>query len=324
MGTRLHFGLLDVGAATPRVFGGSGLALRTPSARIGWDEGYPDSLTVDSRGLIDDRAQVAITDALGRLVEATGAPKRGRLIVVDAPPQHIGLGVTTAVVLGALRLVNQVEGLGLSDDTLVALSGRGGTSGVGTGTFFEGGFVVDAGRARTDTEQMLPSGASAGLGVSLKATRLELPPEWNVRLCLPPGRRWSGDAEVDFFENNSPIPSDEILESLALTYHGIVPSILEGDLASLKSSLAILHRTGFKAREVESHGAGIRAFLEEINRSCAAAAGMSSMGPLVYLIGPPHVTGSTQVTALVNEYATDLGEHRPRVVGPSPATSAGS
>jgi beta-RFAP synthase len=72
---------------------------------------------------------------------------------------------------------------------------------------------------------------------------------------------------------------------MALVYHGIAPAILEADLDMLRRSIHDLQGVGFKRREIESTDAHVSDILDAVYAAVpTAAVGMSSMGPLVYVV----------------------------------------
>ena len=58
----------------------------------------------------------------------------------------------------------------------------------------------------------------------------------------------------------------------------------QADHGLLKEALVEVHQIGFKKRELEAQGHDIGEILAVLNRDTQLAAGMSSMGPLVYAI----------------------------------------
>lgn len=116
--------------------------------------------------------------------------------------------------------------------------------------------------------------------------RQAFPKHWRVHLFLPTSRSYSGDEELAFFREHTPIPAAEVQEILAAIYHGIVPAFAEADLGTLRRAMHEIHCAGFKKREVESHGSVVRDLLDRLYGEPSLAAGMSSLGPLVYAIAP--------------------------------------
>ena len=113
--------------------------------------------------------------------------------------------------------------------------------------------------------------------------RQQFPLSWRIGLCLTRAERSHGIDERHFFEANTPIPRYEALETMALLYHGVLPAFRQGDLDLLASSLAAVSRIGFKRLEIDRCGAPTSNLLGDLS-SKGYAAGMSSMGPLIFAI----------------------------------------
>ena len=224
-----------------------------------------------------------IRAALDRLSDRVGA--RFNVSVRCDAPSHVGLGTKTSCVLAALRACNEVADAQLGTREIVRLAGRGGTSGIGVNTAFAGGFVADAGQPANAVAPLLPSSAATGVYELPPAiVKLGVPEHWRIHLFLPSGERLTGQAEREFFARNTPIPRSEILEVLASVYHGVAPAFASGNLPELARSLRRIHTLGFKKREVASQGSMVLELLQDLNDLGNVAAGMSSMGPLVYVI----------------------------------------
>ena len=96
--------------------------------------------------------------------------------------QHVGFGSKTALLMAIGIGCNEAAGSPLTEEELVVLSGRGGTSGVGVNTTFVGGFVVDGGRSKKKGTQFRPSSVEAPRGCPPVLVRLRIPSEWRVHL----------------------------------------------------------------------------------------------------------------------------------------------
>lgn len=277
---RLHVGLLDLGNATPRKYGGAGFCI----------SGLPVEIHASTKGrtqlrgteLTDARTRYDLEGALTRLQQRF-PELRINLKIAAMPPQHVGLGSKTALILAALMAANISNGIRMRRHELQMLSGRGGTSGVGINAFFTGGFLADCGHDPRTSVGYAPSSATIPFQIPDTACRIRIPANWEFYLALPQGRRTSGGKENRFFEQHTPIPKREVLESISLVYHGLVPALHTRDLQLLKDSLWRLQEIGFKRREVENQPSGVRRLLADLNNS-GFAAGMSSLGPLVYAI----------------------------------------
>jgi beta-ribofuranosylaminobenzene 5'-phosphate synthase len=200
------------------------------------------------------------------------------------PPSHSGLGSKTALLLAVVTGLHLINSRDTKREDLQRISGRGGTSGIGINTFFDGGFLADGGHANVNVaHEFLPSSASDGHVPPPVIARHPIPAEWQFTLLIPPGRYYAGSEEIQFFELNAPIAREDAFATIALLYHGVAAAVVTRDLSLLARSLADLHNVGFKRKEVEGQPSVVRNLLQALHAH-SLAAGMSSMGPLVYVV----------------------------------------
>jgi beta-ribofuranosylaminobenzene 5'-phosphate synthase len=143
------------------------------------------------------------------------------------------------------------------------------------------------------------------------------PKHWLVGLFLPSSEvATSGTSEREFFEENTPIAREEVLDVLAAVYHGVLPAIATCDLSATAEALASIQRSGFKRREVLRHPATV-GLLTQLQSVANVAAGMSSMGPMVYVIAESaDISARMQVDGLAKVLgARLLGWYEGRNVG---------
>ena len=278
---RIHITLIDLARATSRRFGGAGFSVdtlpATVEARLSFENRIISSSNLRYR---DQRDAVAYLDSLSRALNSHFEVK-----LKDVPPQHIGLGSKTTILLAIGIACNSLIGKALSRKTLAKLSRRGGASGIGINSAFKGGFIVDGGHGMVQGKEFVPSSASKPGDLPPILVRLPFPEHWRVHLFVPSsGTRYSGDSELQFFRENTPIPASEVFHVMAAVYHGIAPAIAEADHSLLKQAILEVHQMGFKRREVHAQGPAIGQILETLNGEGHVVAGMSSMGPLVYAI----------------------------------------
>jgi beta-ribofuranosylaminobenzene 5'-phosphate synthase len=277
---RLHIGLVDLGNATPRRYGGAGFMLDWCPVEVMAEPAR--QMTLDL-GLLDQRGRRDVVDAIERLQRRVAlAPMR--VTVSKTPIAHIGLGTKTATLLALLTAAEQLAKARLTVHEVQALSSRGGASGVGIHGFFLGGFLVDAGRADCGSREHRPSGASHPGSVPALVTRIDIPEDWRFVLIRPRGIRYSGARETRFFHDNTPVPRKEVTETIACLYHGVVPAVLENDIIALKTSVCRMHRYGFKRRELDGQSTEVRRLFHALSKLHDCAVGMSSMGPLLYAV----------------------------------------
>ncbi len=124
---------------------------------------------------------------------------------------------------------------------------------------------------------------------------------WQCMLVLPDGRRFAGASEGLAFEELTPVPDTEVRDTIALALMGVAASAACGDFTAFASAPSEMQLLGFKAREISAQPESVRALLQEISCIPQCAAGMSSMGPLLFAIFDG---GDTSVQRHVVEIAT--------------------
>jgi beta-ribofuranosylaminobenzene 5'-phosphate synthase len=278
---RIHIALMDMGNATARSYGGAGFTLSSPTTEIIATRCPKTKL----RGLeqLDSAGRRDLVASLNRLSKLNPS-QTARLVIKNIPTQHVGLGTKSSLLLGALAATTLVAKGTVSRQLLQEISRRGGASGVGVNAFFQGGFIADAGHDQKDCPTLGPSSRRIPAKIPPVVSRVSTPKRWTFYLLLPPGKRFSGKQEREFFEQNTPVPRSEVLDTIALLYHGVVPAVLGEDLALLKASIAGLHKVGFKRRELGAQSECAKRLIAHFGDIESCAVGVSSMGPLVYVV----------------------------------------
>ena len=277
---RLHLGLLDLSNETLRRFGGSGFALDGPPLVLETRLAERTEVSVGEDAELDEFAREDISRVLDAYEERFSTPPCA-VRVVRTIPSHIGLGSKTAMLLALGTAIDRLNGLDLSREETARLSRRGGASGVGVNTFFTGGFVADEGHPAQESAYA-PSSASGAVEPPVPVVQCAVPARWAIVLLLPSGHSRSGLLEADFFRENTPIPALESLRAIAATYHGLVPAFRAGDLGLLREGLRRMRAVGFKRVETDAQTSEVRKLLAELGNLEGLAAGMSSLGPLVF------------------------------------------
>jgi beta-ribofuranosylaminobenzene 5'-phosphate synthase len=280
---RIHIGLVDLSGASLRSYGGVGFAINAlPTI---WS--VRESETTELHGIenLDDDAKRDLAYLKERL-EPFCAGSGYHATLEGVAQQHIGLGTKTTICMSLITAVNGLKNLNLSKPNMISLSGRGGASGVGINLFFTGGLIWDGGHKHRAGQPFLPSGAQSPHMHPPLLARWMFPERWRTALMLPKGRLANGQYEKQFFQQNTPVPRLETLETMAIMYHGIVPGFVTQDAELLREALRDLHKVGFKKRELFGQPEETRNELNYLQANTNFPVGMSSMGPLLYAIVP--------------------------------------
>jgi beta-RFAP synthase len=293
-GTRLHFGLIGLGADAPRRFGGVGLI-------------------VDSPGMVLRAEPAAEWRAVGPLAEraaafarrfahSVGVDQPQCLMIERAPPEHVGLGTGTQLGLAVCRALATTWGLNLTPIELAQHSGRGLRSAVGIHGFEHGGLLIDGGKR--DPNDIAPL-----------LVRTAFPAEWPIVLAIPAASEGlhGADEQRAFAELAVSAPGQaDVLCRLVLL--GMLPALAERDCRTFGEALYEFNR---RVGEVFAPAQGgvyagptTSALVEWFRRHGVSAVGQSSWGPTVFAIVPDGVMARELAVRLGHE----MGAEAVRVV----------
>ena len=266
-----------------RVDGSVGIALNEPGILLE----VRQSQVLEVQGC-DSVTRKRIMDSALQILKGLHAGGNVSITVREYYPSHIGLGSGTQLMLAIARGIAEVYGRSLTIKELALLVGRGGTSGIGTAAFEQGGFIIDGGhtfgRGR-EKNDFRPSAASRGVRSPPVIVRHEFPADWRILLAMPnlPGGA-SGMKETDIFKTHCPVPLDEVQVICHEILMRMLPGIIEHDLELFGSSVNVIQSLGFKKVELGLQPKEIPALIEIMRSSGAACSGMSSFGPTVFAI----------------------------------------
>jgi beta-ribofuranosylaminobenzene 5'-phosphate synthase len=257
--------MLAVAGDSERRFGGLGVAVGRPAVVL---EAEPaDELSAE--GPDAERALAFARRCHGALGLTGGAHLR----VIEAIPEHVGLGSGTKLALAVVQALAALEGREIDAPGLAEAAGRAARSAVGMWTFALGGLVVEGGhRPGVDRPAAL-------------LARHPLPEEWRAVLVVPaaaPGL--SGGAEDAAFERLAPAPErSAAIAQLVLT--ALLPALVERELEEFGAALTRIQELvgdSFAAAQGGRFHPRSAPLVETLLRFGAAGAGQSSWGPAVY------------------------------------------
>jgi len=219
---RLHLGFLDLSGALGRRFGSLGLAIEGFCTRIG----VRPAPGISATGPSADRAR----RCAWQLQEALGMRHGVEIVVQEAIPEHLGLGSGTQMCLAVGTAMARIYGLDADTGAIAALTARGARSGIGVGSFDQGGFLVDGGRGSADRSPPV-------------IARLPFPEDWRVVVLLDArGQGLHGHQEIEAFRRLPPFPSGQAADLCRLALMQILPALAERDLEPFASGIAELQR----------------------------------------------------------------------------------
>jgi beta-RFAP synthase len=171
--------------------------------------------------------------------------------------------------------LTELHGIDAGPQELARVVGRARRSAIGTWTFAGGGLVVEGGRkvGHDDSAPLL--------------ARLPFPPSWRCVVAVPDAPAGvSGAAEAQAMAQLPSPPEGDVERVAYLVLMGLLPALVEGDVATFGSSLSeIQERTGewWAPAQGGTFAPGPSADLVRCMREWGVpGVGQSSWGPAVY------------------------------------------
>ncbi|RPJ53991.1 MAG: DUF98 domain-containing protein [Methanobacteriota archaeon] len=281
--SRLHVALIDMSGSLGRVDGGIGITIDEPRTVIE----VRRSNRLEVRGCGEEMAERVRTAAKATL-HHLGLPEGAEIILHSMTGQHKGLGSGTSVALSVASALCRLNGQSLTTAELALVTGRGGTSGIGTAAFETGGFILDGGHSfggNCAKREFKPSSASVGVLPPRVSARHPFPYDWQILLVTPRSLEGaSRNQEVDIFKEHCPVPLSEVREICHEIVVRMLPGLMEHDLDLFGAAVNRIQHLGFKRIEIERQSMIVPSLIQGLLEAGAACAGMSSFGPTVYAI----------------------------------------
>jgi beta-ribofuranosylaminobenzene 5'-phosphate synthase len=281
---RIHISLIAMNSSGYRKHGGIGFAISDPHIRV--------RARVSKQFKLDDRRSVQLekheySRLLGTLEDVYAKEKLTQKLFIEVSGElipHHGFGSETSLRLACLELLLLLNGKNYDKEKLISLSGRGGVSGIGIHSYFEGGFIFDAG-IKSDSKEFKPSNLrETRKNIPLKLIKTFVEP-WDIGLYLNSKIKNVPEAvEADFFKNACPIAEIETYEILYHCVYGSLSSIIEKDKKNFLESVNMIQNTKWKLLERNLYKGVIEDDEKILFNAGASAVGMSSLGPLLYFL----------------------------------------
>ena len=220
---RLHFGFLDLHGGLGRRFGSLGLAIDRPAVRL--------TASRSANGEIVGPGAERASRVVGALKERYGIDSSVRIEIEEAIPPHAGLGSGTQLTLATAAAMCALSGRNVPVAQLAHALQRGARSGIGSGVFELGGFVVDGGRVDAD-------------GAPPVISRLPFPEQWRVVLLFD--RQLTGlhgEREAAAFRDLPRFPERQAERLARLVLMRLLPALAEARLDEFGAALTDLQKT---------------------------------------------------------------------------------
>lgn len=282
--SRVHVSLIDMHGGSGRVDGGIGITLDEPGILIE-AELSPILSVTGCDPVTEGRIRQVAADVLQKL----GLGGSIAITVRKQFPAHVGLGSGSQLALAVAKAIAELHDRHLTARELARITGRGGTSGIGTAAFDHGGFIVDGGHqfgTGGEKSDFRPSSASRGVSPPPVIARHEFPEDWKILLAIPAvSAGASGGNEADIFRTRCPVPLDDVRALSHEVLMRMLPGIAGHDLDLFGSAINNVQGLGFKRVELSLQPPAVTGLIPVLREAGAAGAGMSSFGPAVYAIG---------------------------------------
>lgn len=282
---RIHFSLIGMSNEGYRINGGAGCSISAPLLDCYF--ALSDSLQV-----VDQRKYPLSAEELNRLthtIELCIIKYRLQniykcVINSDALFPHTGFGSNTMIYLSCIEALFILNGLEYTQDEVIINSTRGGTSGVGIYTYFNGGVSIDLG-VENINEEFRPSSLGARHNYPIQLCGFQAP-QWTIGIMIPVHISGATEQqEVHFFKQNTPIPLDDVKSILYEIIFGIVGALKDPNFKTFCDAVNNLQQTKWKELEREIYGKEFQKIEQCIKEAGAIAVGMSSLGPMLYFLG---------------------------------------
>jgi beta-ribofuranosylaminobenzene 5'-phosphate synthase len=229
-----------------------------------------------------------VKDIATRTLAGIRAGAGATITVRSSYPAHTGLGSGSQLSLATAKAICEIYGRPMPVPDLAQLTGRGGTSGIGTAAFETGGFIIDGGHRfgpGCEKTGFAPSSASKGIRPAPVTVRHSFPSDWKIVLAVPDiPKGASGGREADIFRQHCPVPQEEVRALCHEVLVRMLPGIVEHDLDLFGSSVNAIQSFGFKRVEHSLQPLEMTRLLDTMRSAGAAGAGMSSFGPAFYAV----------------------------------------
>jgi len=271
---RLHFGFLDPSGRGERPFGSFGLAIDRPQTRLSLRRGDEFEVT----GVDCVRAE----PYLRSIAASFGLSGSYHLHLDEVITAHAGLGSGTQLALAIGSAVAVLEGLPLDLDEIAARLDRGKRSGIGIGTFGQGGAVLDGGPGPGTLPPVL--------------ARVPFPRAWRVLLIFDPAKTGvHGAEEAAAFSALPDFPESETADLTRRVLLGALPALAEEDFKAFCDQVGYLQRRMGAYFAPMQGGAYVSAAIASALKGLAAdgvtGLGQSSWGPTGFAFASSEAEG---------------------------------
>lgn len=301
--SRIHITLVGMNTDGYRRNGGIGFSIDKPSMTCIFSLSEDFAIYDNRKTPLNMEEQAKLRNHLNALRQKYGCKNAFECTIEGEIIPHCGFGSSTMLYLSATEALLTLNNIMYDREKLVIESGRGGTSGIGVNTYFEGGFICDIGvKNMHDQSTITPSSITHNSTKPLVLYRHDMP-QWKMGICISKRIQTLSEVqEVSFFNEVNSIGQSEINEILYHAVYGIVASIEESDQETFNQAIKNIQGTQWKLLERSNYGSEIANVEQILYQNGAKSVGMSSMGPLLFFTGD----NVNEIIQRVNEYNSDM------------------
>lgn len=265
-----------------RVNGGVGFTIEEPKLKLNFSHSDNFQIIDRRKNPLSTDASLRLSNKLSALYISYSLKKKISVEISGNADGHSGFGTGTNIRLACIESLFKMNEIKKSRKIIQNHSGRGGTSGIGINTYFDGGLIFDVGR-KGNLDKILPSNQYEYRNeLPLKLNRLKMP-RWELGICIPKKvKRISESEEIKFFRSSTPIEMTSIQEILYHVTFGLLPSVIESDFQTFCKAINEIQKCEWKKLEKSLYGSQIFTLEKSLFDFGAEAVGMSSLGPCLY------------------------------------------
>ena len=281
--SRLHLSLISMQESGGRINGGIGFAIQEPKLSIQVKSSNTLSIQDSRNHGLEPQAISRLEEVLQIVGKKYGFQKSISVHISGDASAHHSFGTGTAIRLACLEAMFIANNKGYTNDELISLSGRGGTSGIGIHTYFQGGLVLDLGRKNTG-EALQPSSQNSKSIKPLLFQQVTMP-DWDIGVCFPSHIASLNEKEEKaFFKATCPIPESEAYKAMYHAVSGVYAAVCEHDKGAFEVAIKALQECAWKKAERNQHGEALATLEEQLYFHGASTVGMSSLGPCLFFL----------------------------------------
>lgn len=282
---RIHVTLIAMNENGLRVNGGVGFSIKQPGIIL--EISSAGSFQID-----DERAIPLDTPQLDRLRKRISSIKAERNLRSDIKvtikgnlPVHSGFGSGTIIRLACIEGLLIMNNIDYTEPELVSISGRGGTSGIGIRTYFNGGYIFDIGH-RNREQKLLPSSSKEDKPIQTLSLLNGDMPNWPIGICFPIKPIDKCESEETFFKNNTKIDNKDVYETLYHVLYGVIAGVIENDIEAFQHGINSIQSCRWKCLEKGLYNDAVYDVERVLYKNGATMVGMSSLGPGLFFLAP--------------------------------------